>query len=1147
MNGTEYLERLINLSPALFESLILRVKVHPAYLPSVQAPQVTRAVDLLRHLEMQGAVGWNLLDEALAWTAQQPTTAASSHPIDMELDDIKQILEEGDYELAQRYLGRIEQHRWIDLSPSRQVRLLAQKAYIYFAKGEPTTAAYEYLKAAKIGPSDEKTRINEAIAYEFLNQSSRAHELAEALIRDFPASNRAFAVWLRTAPRECAAEAQEQQVELRQPHSDAEVYLAVVTRAINQRDFARAERLARRATEIDKEWPATWLSLGLAIAQSVVPEGTQRPVALSEEQRERLHQSVRTLEQAAQRARLDKHLMVKVEALVCCAQVHDLLKEHAAAERLLREANSTKSSDALILLYLGNCLREQKHYEEAVQHLERALQFRASPQTRFGLALALSGRKREGDRDRATELFTEVAQHSGGNLRAQSLKFAIQGQLAQQKRDEATHLLSQISPDAVSPVLHRALQGLVFLERGNEADASSEASAALQSWTAANSEIETETLASLLTRLERYTDALPLWQAIFDPNSPGPEASNLVFCAQQLHRDDIVLSVCQQLREMKTASPNFEKIEISLLEQYDPGQAIGIIQEYVDRHPEDNIFHLALISCQIRIGIIDSCKFPLDKLPSAKDIDPEYGERITQLLCDNGKELDARNYAYELVRNHYSSMSAHRAYSLTFLSNLPDASVENSFSSIQPGVAVAYNMEMEGEDNAQWFIIEDSFNPRLELREYSPTDPWSQAFLGKKVGDSLRIPSASGHGPLAIVKHIQSKFSYRLQDSMQQMTKSFTAASGWIAIHTPDIDKAEVNPEMALKPLFDHFAVYTQQYQLSIEKYRHYPLSICLFGNLSGRSTFESCFTLMAHEDIGIKCWGGSPTEQEASEWLLSTPLQIVIDLTAIATLFALNRLDLLGATGVHFIVSQATIEELRNEIRKSRPHPRVVGSLEAHEDARRHNSLSNLLTTIMKHCEIHGGLQLAAMDPEKRKILLEFFGRHGAESIVLARSTNAILWTDDAIVAAFAKHNLDVRRVWSQIALQILSRDLPAELFVDCTAKLVGWGYDRTNLDFSVLMRAGEMSGWQASAFPLKQIINIFSNGSTNLLVCVQALSSLIVKIEQQDIVNSSAQSVYKIIRKVLCLRPGGTQAVQTMLAELPPLIRQRLRHAKI
>jgi O-glycosyl hydrolase len=78
---------------------------------------------------------------------------------------------------------------------------------------------------------------------------------------------------------------------------------------------------------------------------------------------------------------------------------------------------------------------------------------------------------------------------------------------------------------------------------------------------------------------------------------------------------------------------------------------------------------------------------------------------------------------------------------------------------------------------------------------------------------------------------------------------------------------------------------------------------------------------------------------------------------------------------------------------------------------AQRLNSLVDLVSSSSK---VLGCQELAAVDPQKRGVLIEAFGNCGAESMVLASKPGHVLWTDDFTMARFAHQEFGVRNVWT-------------------------------------------------------------------------------------------------------------------------------------
>ena len=79
-----------------------------------------------------------------------------------------------------------------------------------------------------------------------------------------------------------------------------------------------------------------------------------------------------------------------------------------------------------------------------------------------------------------------------------------------------------------------------------------------------------------------------------------------------------------------------------------------------------------------------------------------------------------------------------------------------------------------------------------------------------------------------------------------------------------------------------------------------------------GVNDLQTMFVLAQRPDASVKCCLGTPAELEEALGFFDRANAIVIDLTAIATLCMLGRLNLLATWPRQFVVSQATLAELR-------------------------------------------------------------------------------------------------------------------------------------------------------------------------------------------------------------------------------------------
>jgi hypothetical protein len=304
----------------------------------------------------------------------------------------------------------------------------------------------------------------------------------------------------------------------------------------------------------------------------------------------------------------------------------------------------------------------------------------------------------------------------------------------------------------------------------------------------------------------------------------------------------------------------------------------------------------------------------------------------------------------------------------------------------------------------------------------------------------------------------------------------------------------------------------------------------------------QTVFILAQRPEAPLKCCTGSAEELEGALGAFERANAVVLDLTAIATLCMLGRLSLLPTWPRQFVISQSTLAELRRlafEDTLLRLPPGFSASITGtgNDGKRADVQLKGLADALQSVCKVRDGAVLASIDHDRRERLIKFFGRHGAESIVIASMPGHVLWTDDMILADLAKTEFGVRRVWTEAALQARAQagNLdPAELATAST-KLAGWGYSFTTPSIETLMRAGSVAVWNPDQFPLKQALDQFASDSMNMSDAVRLAAELIVKMYNDQYLRGQRRTVTSRLLDRLARRPGGRDAVEALPRSLP------------
>jgi hypothetical protein len=541
-------------------------------------------------------------------------------------------------------------------------------------------------------------------------------------------------------------------------------------------------------------------------------------------------------------------------------------------------------------------------------------------------------------------------------------------------------------------------------------------------------------------------------------------------------------------------------------------------------------------------------------------------------MRDGGRANEALAYAYELLRRQGGSVDAHRAYLAALgpvgpMPHVPDFEMAGS------GCALSF-LE-EGSNTEKWVLLEDANDADEALDEYGPQHPMTKAVKGKKAGEKFQLPEGRFSRRQASVKQMISKYAYRYMDVLINWQARFPgeAEIEMNYVRAEAIPWSEMND--SFESMFEASAVNgngngngvangngiakangianghgngsangkrDDVLKQAERTYANNSIPIHAVAERLNLNDLQTVFILAQRPEAPLKCCTGSPEELEGALGAFERANAVVLDLTAIATLCMLGRLSLLPTWPRQFVISQSTLAELRRlafEDTLLRLPPGFSASItgNANDGKRADVQLKGLADALQSVCRVRDGAVLASIDPERRERLVKFFGRHGAESIVIASMPGHVLWTDDMILADFAKTEFGVRRVWTEAALQARAQagNLdPAELNTAST-KLAGWGYSFTTPSIETLMRAGSVAVWNPDQFPLKQALDQVASESMNLSDAVRLAAELIVKMYNDQYLRGQRRTVTSRLLDRLAMRPGGREAIETLPRSLP------------
>ncbi len=1104
----------------------------------------------------------------------EPAAGGPADALGEEISAAAAFLESHQCQLARLALLRLREQKWGQLSNTHKFRVLSYLGAAWLKEGEPRKSAMLFIAAKSLQPDEENACTNEALAHELLGERERAFALADKLRMQFPSSGRAVALWLNNAPRNFDAKTLEENV-APELASDPEVAVVMARRSLLDAHFDRAERYARLASAALPNNSIPWLVLGQAILLNELEAGGAGATESAANDETRVREAESCFTQALTLAQNEHQGSSEVQALIGRAQARIALRDTDGAGKDIELAHSLEREDANGLCEYGIVLRSRGSLSEAIDVLRRAASVGGRDDIDYHLAVTLRERDEPGDLQEATELLMHSISKPE-SIPPGDFPFAVAAAIEALAMSERYHdadaLLSSIGDSRLSKVTLETLRANLRLAQGKFDQASKFADAALAEITYDTSADNRRKLAALLHDLGRYRDALPLWQTLAPGGTAGTDTRRLLDCASRLGREDIVNEISRDLHPENTVDAGSIVNQLDKLERNDPEAALVGLEGLLSENPGDRVLKLRRSIIAARLGKSELVVADPNSMPPAREIPPALGRAAVQFMRDGGRANEALAYAYELLRRQGGNVDAHRAYLAALgpmgpMPHVPDFDTANS------GCALSF--VEEGSNVEKWVLLEDANDADESIDEYGPQHPMTRVVKGKKAGEKFQLPEGRFSRRQATVKQMISKYAYRYMDVLTNWQARFPgqAEIEMSYVHGESIPWSEMND--SFESLFEatnangngngngvangNGAAKGAANGLSIAKgtangkredllkqaertYADNSVPIHAVADRINLNDLQTVFILAQRPEAPLKCCTGSAEELEAALGAFERANAVVLDLTAIATLCMLGRLSLLPTWPRQFVISQSTLAELRRlafEDTLLRLPPGFSASVTGtgNDGKRADVQLKGLADALQSVCRVRDGAVLASIDNDRRERLIRFFGRHGAESIVIASMPGHVLWTDDMILADLAKTEFGVRRVWTEAALQARAQagNLdPAELATAST-KLAGWGYSFTTPSIETLMRAGSVAVWNPDQFPLKQALDQFASESMNMSDAVRLAAELIVKMYNDQYLRGQRRIVSSRLLDRLAKRPGGREAVEALPRSLP------------
>ncbi len=942
-----------------------------------------------------------------------------------EIDEAARHITEGKPDVALALLDKLKRNRWDILKPRERFRVLANLGNGYLRKGDERGAALAFLEAATYQPQDDDQALSIAAHGHLLSgNTEKAYVLASESCSRNPMNERAQIVRLQSTPEDLPYGELINSVPdvLR---SNPNIALSLAERAMKANNPGEAERVLRQVKDAS---PTLHFSLGAALLQQGLPAGLQEGMLLLPSNPDLVREARSHFTETI--SSQDSPAGLIAAAYFNRGLASSLLKDENQALADFRSAYEREPSDENFgVAFIMEALRRGE-VTSALNAARELFKNNPIPRNRLLLTMALSESGGDEERKQILPLLQEGLSdldHESPEVRIEYLRrTAYSIYLSGALTDETAKTLEDCAAESVERGIIRSW-ALLWMDQQDEAKIEAKETATLLNDT--NNLALRREMAMLLSRLQLAEQAFPIWLSICTPLVFNEDTVHLLQAAERLSKDDEILDYCQRLRANHIYAPEAAEMEMEILVRYNELRiAQAVLREYLDASPGNLPLRLALLSVAVVQGWSEIVDTYMTSYPTAQEIKTVVdGARLVQILNFKGMTQTASEIAYELVRQYPDDPNSHRALIISILGfggSKKDLNLEAP-SEVIVGSAVA--IRRPGEDGLQWIVIEDSDKPEVSRDEFPPDHALAQALIGKKVGESVTLPVSFVRAQTAVVVEIKHKILFRMHQSMEQMNQRFPGKSFFDNVKIGDESLPE---EHQFDELLDLHRQLAQGPMEAERLYNERRIPVAALASIANNGDIPRVLEYLAFSQRhAVHCVDGRAEEFKRANFVIGSARAVVLDLTALSTIKILARDFDLSKMTVRCIVSEGTLERLRQRGKSLVEDPRVslfmnydgehdrliVQEIDPAAERERAAQATEYADKIESLCEVVGGRSLARIEPMTRDTLVRVFGSATAESIAIAMDRNSPLWSDDYATGIYIRSELSLQRVWTQ------------------------------------------------------------------------------------------------------------------------------------
>lgn len=980
------------------------------------------------------------------------------------------LIHENKLEFADYELAKIETLQSPEWSSNDHYLFLRLKAKCQMAKGHLPQAARIFLEAFNRQPRLEQAKLNRVIAYDILGDVPKAHEYAMELYADGVRSEPLPSLIYRTSEKPLTEELKSWLEDFLE--TSEELNIAMAMDLLSDRNYEGLGQAMTRALAINPTSSRVPLIQALGLHSQAVQQGRVADEDLLRQAAEKYQQAIAN----------------EVDPLPRQA-LPDALRNFASAQPLLGEGDPVESFEKATELAVDkgpfctayvNYLCSQRRFSDAKRVFSSLGGSVESGHRSFFETVIDYNTDDEADRHELIRQMFTLAVDDKNSRREECMVFAVQWSVETELTEFAKQELERLF-DSSDPFVFLVCRSWLHLESGDLDAAQQDASDALEKQTEANDFQLLVLLARIFMRIKKFEQALPLLQKVADPRSLDDGTRSLLDCAMELGKFDVVMETCERLRKYGTADGRVLRLELDLLNRYQPSKAEALLSSLIVESPGDETLYARWCFVVARLhGRIDG--LDLARLPKPEGISLENSHLAVFPLIANGHYHDAIAFAYAQLRQNFDQELAHGRYLFLFLRYARLSQLSLHADIVKDQCAVRFSEE---NGLSQVYVIDSQCKEPMLENEIRPESSIGRMLVDARVGDKIDLAEHSLQSRVITIEEIYSKYVYRFQDVLNHMQLRFPGCSAIQLVNMESEGEFDISP---IKKSLEERRKYVES---MLDEIRRAPVPISVVAKWLGLSFVEAYSALASVSDIGVRCSTGETTDFVQVAERLSNERFCIVDQSALVTINLLDAWDCLN--DFRLGVARSTMEDFKVWERDFIESRGERGTTYLDDDGKfcfreftsdeietRKESVRKLVDNIQLRCEILESGTLVGAPRENRELFEEMESIQVLETLHLAAEHEALLLSDDVFSHLSARSEFEgVETFWTQVLLDVLldigriDRDSHAQ----ANAKLVGWNHNVMQWNVEFLLAGCKIAEWDVRRFPLPAFFRQFGN----------------------------------------------------------------------